>query len=555
MKSSSSVSPIDVDGKRRSNMMPPLTLHRPGTPTSQPASKRIVSSRRPPPESVSLAKDIHRALSIDVVNLSNSQRDITSRECDADDLQSKESITPRDSNTAASMGKFRFSTYDDGSEFGDNIDLNSTLGSHFVSEKSHRPHGGAHATMGSNVLVICRMRPLTKSSSFYSTSSATSAATAVALDRSGKSTISTLFISKEDEEDGSQEDEEEQSEANSTVEESKSVYKIKGNQLDCYDEFGYVRGSFEFTKIFNEKASQKRIFANPEIRDILESLFLGYNGTIFTYGQTNAGKTYTMEGKSIRGKKSKGLIPRSISFIFETINTINQQLKNRESSREQSPCNLDETIDSIPPKTDYSFDSVNYAANNNHFRTIGNLSERSNYHGCNTNDNNNNNNNNGTNNGYQEDTDQNIEFTVSVSYYEIYCERIRDILNPMQDNMKLRETKSDGFVVQDLTEIICKSEEDMMQILETGKHNRATAATLMNANSSRSHSIFCISIRQKVHIENKNDRKNGYSDSDSPRSLATENASHANSLVRKSRLFLVDLAGSEKVSQTGAEGK
>lgn len=553
MKSPSAVSPIDVDGKRRSNMMPPLAVHRPGTPTSQPTPKRTVTGRRPPPESVSLAKDIHRALSIDVGNLSYSQRDSTSGECNTDDMQSKDGTTPRDSNTAASMGKSRFSTYDDGSEFGDNIDLNSTLGSHFVSEKSHRQHGGGQGTMGSNVLVICRMRPLTKSSSFYSTSSATSAASA--LDRSGKSTISTLFISKEDEEDGSQDDEEDQSEANSTIEESKSVYKIKGNQLDCYDEFGYVKGSFEFTKIFNEKASQKKIFANPEIRDILESLFLGYNGTIFTYGQTNAGKTFTMEGKSVRGKKSKGLIPRSISFIFETMNTINQQLKNRE--RGPSPYYLDETIDSIPPKTDCTFDSYNHAAQCNNFRSIGNLSERSHYQGQNNNNinNNNDNNNNCSTNGYQEDLDQYIEFTVSVSYYEIYCERIRDILNPLQDNMKLRETKSDGFVVQDLTEIICKNEEEMMQVLETGKHNRATAATLMNANSSRSHSIFCISIRQKVHIENKNDKKNGYSDLDSPRSHLTDNASHANTLVRKSRLFLVDLAGSEKVSQTGAEGK
>lgn len=120
-----------------------------------------------------------------------------------------------------------------------------------------------------------------------------------------------------------------------------------------------------------------------------------------------------------------------------------------------------------------------------------------------------------------------IQFQVSVSYYEIYCERIRDLLNPAADNLKLRETKTDGFVVQDVTETYCTNRDEVLRLIELGKTYRQTAPTLMNAESSRSHSILSILLDQK-------DQHSGRQ--------------------RRGRLFLVDLAGSEKVSKTGASG-
>ena len=123
--------------------------------------------------------------------------------------------------------------------------------------------------------------------------------------------------------------------------------------------------------------------------------------------------------------------------------------------------------------------------------------------------------------------DASVEFQIIVSYAEVYCEKLRDLLNPQQDDLKIRESKTDGFIVQDLTEAICRDKDDVMRVIELGKANRASAPTLMNAESSRSHSIFSISVHQ-------NDTLTGRQ--------------------KKARLFLVDLAGSEKVSKTGASG-
>ena len=95
----------------------------------------------------------------------------------------------------------------------------------------------------------------------------------------------------------------------------------------------------------------------------------GFNGTVLAYGQTSAGKSWTMEGPSIWDTAAQGIIPRSIDRVFDNIAK----------------------------------------------------------------------------------ADMNISFEVRVSYYEIYCEKLRDLLNPHQDNMKMRETKNNGFVLQEVT--------------------------------------------------------------------------------------------------------
>lgn len=105
-----------------------------------------------------------------------------------------------------------------------------------------------------------------------------------------------------------------------------------------------------------------------------------------------------------------------------------------------------------------------------------------------------------------------------VAYYEIYCEKVRDLLNPSQDNLRLREAKGEGFIIPDVTEEMCENRERILGAIHRGKTNRATAPTLMNAESSRSHSILSLSLQQ--------------TDANTGRK-------------RKSRLFLVDLAGIE----------
>jgi len=180
----------------------------------------------------------------------------------------------------------------------------------------------------------------------------------------------------------------------------------------------------------------------PTVDDILN----GYNGTVFAYGQTGAGKSYTMMGTSIDDKEGRGVIPRIVEQIFESILS--------------SPLN--------------------------------------------------------------------IEYTVRVSYMEIYMERIRDLLQPQNDNLPVHEEKNRGVYVKGLLEIYVSSVQEVYEVMRRGGNARAVAATNMNQESSRSHSIFVITITQK--------------------NVETGSA-------KSGQLFLVDLAGSEKVGKTGASGQ
>jgi len=182
------------------------------------------------------------------------------------------------------------------------------------------------------------------------------------------------------------------------------------------------------------------------IRSTVDDILNGYNGTVFAYGQTGAGKSFTMMGSAINDSESKGVIPRITEQIFASI--------------------------------------------------MASASD--------------------------------IEYTVRVSYMEIYMERIRDLLVPQNDNLPVHEEKSRGVYVKGLLEVYVSSVDEVYQILEQGGMARAVAATNMNQESSRSHSIFVITVSQK-NVENGS--------------------------AKSGQLFLVDLAGSEKVGKTGASGQ
>jgi len=182
------------------------------------------------------------------------------------------------------------------------------------------------------------------------------------------------------------------------------------------------------------------------IRPTVDDILNGYNGTVFAYGQTGAGKSYTMMGADIDDEQQKGIIPRMIEQIFASILA--------------SPSN--------------------------------------------------------------------IEYTVRVSYMEIYMERIRDLMQPQNDNLPIHEEKSRGVYVKGLLEIYVSSVPEVYEVMRRGGLARAVAATNMNQESSRSHSIFVITVTQK--------------------NVETGSA-------KSGQLFLVDLAGSEKVGKTGATGQ
>ncbi|KAL4253131.1 TRAFAC class myosin-kinesin ATPase superfamily protein [Abortiporus biennis] len=126
------------------------------------------------------------------------------------------------------------------------------------------------------------------------------------------------------------------------------------------------------------------------------------------------------------------------------------------------------------------------------------------------------------------ESDAHLEYLVKVSYMEIYLERIRDLLAPHNDNLQVHEEKSKGVYVKGLSDYYVSSAKEVYEIMRQGGNARVVSSTNMNAESSRSHSIFLITINQKN----------------------TESGAQ-----KTGNLYLVDLAGSEKVGKTGASGQ
>ncbi|XP_052220674.1 kinesin heavy chain-like isoform X3 [Dreissena polymorpha] len=130
--------------------------------------------------------------------------------------------------------------------------------------------------------------------------------------------------------------------------------------------------------------------------------------------------------------------------------------------------------------------------------------------------------------------DENLEFHIKVSYFEIYMDKIRDLLDVTKTNLSVHEDKNKVTYVKGATERFVSSPEEVMETIDEGKANRHVAVTNMNEHSSRSHSVFLINVKQENTVTQKK---------------------------LSGKLYLVDLAGSEKVgaeekkvSKTGAEG-
>jgi len=135
-------------------------------------------------------------------------------------------------------------------------------------------------------------------------------------------------------------------------------------------------------------------------------------------------------------------------------------------------------------------------------------------------------------------TNMDVEFSVRISLLEIYNEEIYDLLSPSSDLPKLRifddASRKGSVVVSNLTELCIREKEQVYEILQRGSNKRRTAATNMNEFSSRSHSVFSVTVHTKD---------------------TTQNNMESEELVKIGKLNLVDLAGSENIGRSGAVDK
>ncbi|KAL8125892.1 hypothetical protein AgCh_013261 [Apium graveolens] len=214
---------------------------------------------------------------------------------------------------------------------------------------------------------------------------------------------------------------------------------------------------FTFDKVFGPKAQQRSIYdqaISPIVNEVLE----GFNCTVFAYGQTGTGKTFTMEG-GMRNKSGElpaeaGVIPRAVRQIFDTLEG------------------------------------------------------------------------------------QNADYSMKVTFLELYNEEITDLLAPedcsrsfgesTKKTVSLMEDGKGCVLLRGLEEEAVYSANEIYNLLERGAVKRRTADTLLNKRSSRSHSVFTITVYVK------------------------EATVGGEELIKCGKLNLVDLAGSENISRSGS---
>ncbi|XP_044206831.1 kinesin-like protein KIF1B isoform X9 [Thunnus albacares] len=243
-----------------------------------------------------------------------------------------------------------------------------------------------------------------------------------------------------------------------TSKESKCIIQMQGNTTTILNPkapkepaktFSFDYSYWSHTTPEDPSFASQNLVYNDIGKEMLQHAFEGYNVCIFAYGQTGAGKSYTMMGKQEEGQE--GIIPMLCEDLFEKIN---------------------------------------------------------------------------------DNKEEDLSYSVEVAYMEIYCERVRDLLNPKnKGNLRVREHPLLGPYVEDLSKLAVTSYTDIADLMDAGNKARTVAATNMNETSSRSHAVFTIVFTQRRH--------------DSETDLSTE---------KVSKISLVDLAGSERADSTGAKG-
>ncbi|XP_015262120.1 PREDICTED: kinesin-like protein KIF11 [Gekko japonicus] len=219
-----------------------------------------------------------------------------------------------------------------------------------------------------------------------------------------------------------------------------------------------ARKTYTFDMVFGAQAKQIDVYRSV-MCPILDEVLMGYNCTVFAYGQTGTGKTFTMEG---------------------------ERSPNEEYTWEEDP------LAGVIPRTLHQI-----------FEKLG---------------------------------ESGTEFSLKVSLLEIYNEELFDLLNPSPDVGEKLQMFDDprnkrGVIIKGLEEITVHNKDEVYQILERGAAKRTTASTNMNQYSSRSHSVFSVTLHMK------------------------ETTIDGEELVKIGKLNLVDLAGSENIGRSGAVDK
>ncbi|KAH7397087.1 hypothetical protein BKA66DRAFT_566226 [Pyrenochaeta sp. MPI-SDFR-AT-0127] len=261
------------------------------------------------------------------------------------------------------------------------------------------------------------------------------------------------------------------------------------------------RKVFIFDRVFGEDIEQEGVF--EYVTDSINSFVQGYNVSVLAYGQSGAGKSYTMGTTGPREQGDAdimGIIPRAAALLFEKL----EGPSNRASgSGIRAPTRLS---------------------------GLHNLSAKS---------------------------SASRNWQLRATYVEIYNEQLRDLLlpdtTPLNERpvVNIREDRDGRILLTGLTQMTINSVDDLLSALNFGSAIRQTDATAVNAKSSRSHAVFSLNLVQKktssAPLTNREKR----------RSVPIEMMSGSSDswVTVDSKLHFVDLAGSERLKNTQAQGE
>ncbi|XP_071410607.1 kinesin-like protein KIF20A isoform X6 [Pithys albifrons albifrons] len=311
---------------------------------------------------------------------------------------------------------------------------------------------------------------------------------------------------------------------------------------------GHAVHRFTFSQVFGPETTQSEFFESS-MKEIVRAYVNGVNGLVFTYGVTNAGKTFTIQGTS----KDLGILPRSLDVIFNHIkerhylkmdfkpylcNDVKKledaQVKQEEALKSAVLASLKESVlvdimasyflketesivNTMTNSCDAKSESSNYTSKSHPSNSLAEKNfvpldiHRTNMH-------------------------QRTQASVWISFCEIYNEYVYDLLNVLSTSktqrrrvLRICEDQEGNSYIKDLKWINVQSTEEACKLLKIGNKNRSFACTRMNEQSSRSHSIFSIRLLRLT-------------DEHQPRVLGV------------SEMSFCDLAGSERCNKTHVFG-
>jgi len=281
-----------------------------------------------------------------------------------------------------------------------------------------------------------------------------------------------------------------------------------------------------FKHVFDEESTQAHVFDRVGL-PLVQDLVQGKNGLLFTYGVTGSGKTHTMQGVS----KDGGIMTRALDVIFNSVG----EMQTRKFQLKPDKLNGFE----IQADSDAAYDRQQEA--------VGNVKTPGRRRGGGGNTSGDSDVSNRVVDQHRVTVDEDMQYSVFVSYVEIYNNYTYDLLDqPKLDIVTgrqklaskiLREDSYRNMYVHGVTEVEVKTPEEAMEAFYRGQKQRSVSATILNLQSSRSHSIFNIRVVA------------------APLDPLGEDILSDTSALQVGQLALVDLAGSERTNRTGNTGQ